>query len=66
MHYLLIAIIFAVLRSAYSAAVEAFVTWGLVELLVPAINIGYGYHYLCWFIVGFFVSCIRFLKIFTD
>jgi hypothetical protein len=66
MTYLLITITFAVMRSLYSAAIEAFVTWGLVELIIPSINVGFGYHYLFWFAVGFAVAFSRFWEMFKN
>lgn len=66
MTYLWITIIFAAMRSLYSAAIEAFITWGLVELIIPSINVGFGYHFLFWFAVGFAVAFSRFWRIFKD
>lgn len=61
----LIIITFAAMRSVYSALVEAFVTWGLIELFLSSIiSIPFWIYFVFWYIVGFIVSVVKLKKIF--
>lgn len=54
----LIIIVMAAMRAVYSAAVEAFVTWGLFNFILPDVYyVPYWFCYIIWFIIGFVVAC---------
>ena len=59
----LIALIFAALRTFYSAAIEGFVTWGLLNLFLPdEYKVSYLLCYAFWYVIGFVSSYIRIKK----
>lgn len=63
----LLASLFAVVRAIYSAAIEAYVTWGLVNNILSyfpgTVRIGYLTCYLVWYIIGFIVAYFQFKRI---
>lgn len=63
----LIIILFSGIRAIYSAAVEAFVTWGLVSLLLPDhLEVSFWICYLFWYVIGFIVSVLKVKRIFKN
>lgn len=66
----LIVSIFAGMRAVYSAAVEAFVCWGITDLILSwstaELRISYWIWFGIWYIIGFIVAFIRYWRIFKD
>ena len=63
----LIIILFSGIRAIYSAAVEAFLTWGLVNLLLPDhLEVPFWICYIFWYVIGFIVSVLRVKRIFKN
>jgi hypothetical protein len=63
----LIIVLFSGIRAIYSAAVEAFLTWGLVNLLLPDhLHVSFWICYIFWYVIGFIVSVLRVKRIFKN
>lgn len=62
--------LFAGMRAAYSAAIEALVCWGITNLIlsgfVPEFRISYWIWYGIWYIIGFVVAFVQYWRIFKD
>ena len=62
--------LFAAMRAIYSAALEAFVCWGLTELVLKYSSLDIEISYFAWFgfwyVVGFIISFIQYWRIFKD
>ena len=62
--------LFAAMRATYSAALEAFVCWGLTELLfrhsLLDVEISYFAWFGLWYIIGFIVAFVQYWRIFKD
>lgn len=62
--------LFAAMRAVYSAAIEAFVCWGVTNLILSwaasEFRISYLVWYGFWYIIGFIVACVQYWKIFKD
>lgn len=60
-----IIVLFSGIRTMYSAAVEAFLTWGLVKLLLPDhLHVSFWICYIFWYVIGFIFSVLRIKKLY--
>lgn len=66
----LIVSLFAGMRAVYSAAVEAFICWGITDLVLyrsaGGFRVSYWIWYGFWYIIGFIVAFIQYWRIFKD
>jgi hypothetical protein len=61
----LVIVLFSGIRAIYSAAVEAFLTWGLVKLLLPdRLEVSFWICYIFWYVIGFIVSVLKVRKLY--
>lgn len=62
--------IFAGIRAVYSALIEAFVCWGLCDLVLSCSTLEFRISYWIWFgfwyITGFIVAFIQYWRILKD
>lgn len=66
----LIVSLFAGIRAAYSAFIEAFVCWGLCDLVLSGLTLEFRISYWIWFgiwyIIGFIVAFVQYWKMLKD
>ena len=66
----LIVSLFAGIRAAYSAFIEAFVCWGLCDLVLSGLTLEFRISYWTWFgiwyIIGFIVAFVQYWKMLKD
>lgn len=66
----LIVSLFAGIRAAYSAFIEAFVYWGLCDLVLSGLTLEFRISYWIWFgiwyIIGFIVAFVQYWKMLKD
>ena len=66
----LIVSLFAGIRAAYSAFIEAFVCWGLYNLVLSGLTLEFRISYWIWFgiwyIIGFIVAFVQYWKMLKD